>query len=844
MSNIDMAGGDAAQPLGIPGVRLPELVLGRARGRGAKPALIEADSGREISYEGLVDAVGGAAAWLVGVGVRPGDVVALCAPSSIEYVIAWYAASSAGAVLTTVNPVLTAEELRRHLRRTDTRWLVTTDSLFTGKLAAVAGELPGLAETLVFGPDVTVAADAPVEGVNSAAAARRFDAVGFAVRPAADGHAANGRVPGIGPGQSPAGPGTDDVALLASSSGTTGRPKIVVLTHRNLIAGLDSLTRAEFVAERDVSIALTPMFHVYGLQGVLNAGLIQGATIVILPRFEFGAFLRAIQDYRATRADIVPPVAVLLAKSELVAEFDLSSLRLLMSAAAPLSIDVARACGERLGVRVIQAFGLTEAGGGTHFGLAGGPDHPDSVGPALPGVESRVVDPDTGKDRATGEPGELVVRAPSVMRGYLDDPAATAAAVDADGWLRTGDVVTADADGWYRVTDRIKELIKYKGFQVAPAELEDALLAHPAVADAAVVRSPDESAGEVPKAFVVRQPGVDPIGAQELMDWVAERVAPYKKVRRVEFTDSIPKSAAGKILRRQLVERESHAAADRLDLTGTVVLVSGGSRGLGRLLAAELARAGAAVGLLARSADQLSAAVAEIERDGGIVAAVTADVTDRESLTAAVAGLTARLGQPDVLVNNAGVSGPVGQLWDADPEEWNRAFAVNVTGAFALSQIVLPQMVTRGHGRIINITSNAAVYRWPLLSAYAASKAALVKLSETLAVETGRYGVAVLSFDPGLLPIGLGESAVVDRPPAPGAAEDQVMTWIRKRMAGGHGADPAQATRLLGRLAAGDADRLSGRHLTVTDDLDAVLANIDQVRRDDLHYLRLRTSAR
>jgi NAD(P)-dependent dehydrogenase (short-subunit alcohol dehydrogenase family) len=308
----------------------------------------------------------------------------------------------------------------------------------------------------------------------------------------------------------------------------------------------------------------------------------------------------------------------------------------------------------------------------------------------------------------------------------------------------------------------------------------------------------------------------------------------------VPADDAGPPPAAGNILRRELVECEYQAVAHQSDLTGTVVLVSGGGRGLGRLLAAELAKTGAAVGLLARSAAQLSAAVAEIEQAGGIAAAATADVTDRQSLVAAVGELTARLGPPGVLFNNAGIGGPVGPLWDTDPQEWIRTFDVNVTGAFELSRIVLRQMVAREHGRIINVTSNAAVYRWPLLSAYAASKAALVKLSETLAVETRRYGVAVLSFDPGLLPIGLGESATAGGAPDPGTAEGLVMSWIRERIASGHGADPALATSLLVRLAAGDGDLLSGRHLTVADDLDAVLANIDQVRRDDLHYLRLR----
>jgi acyl-CoA synthetase (AMP-forming)/AMP-acid ligase II/NAD(P)-dependent dehydrogenase (short-subunit alcohol dehydrogenase family) len=807
-----------AEPLEIPDMRLPEFVLGQARSRGAKTALIEADSGRQMSYARLADAVSGAAEWLSGAGVRPGDVVALFAPNGIEFVIAWYAASSAGAVVTTVNPVLTEEELTSHLRRTGTRWLITTAALFTGKLAAVAGQVPGLAGNFVLG----VAPDIP--------GARRFDALGFGIwrAPGSDDASGGSR-------------GTDDVAFLPTSSGTTGRPKIVVLTHRSLVANLSIFTHAQRVTDSDVCIALAPMFHLYGLQSGLNSALVQGATIVILPRFELGAFLRAIQDYRVTRADIVPPVAVLLAKSELVDEFDLSSLRLLLSGAAPLSIDVARACAKRLGVRVVQLFGQTESGA-THIAPEDGPDRPDSVGPALPGVKCRVVDPDTGRDRGPGEPGELLVRGPGMMRGYLGDPAATAATIDADGWLHTGDIVTVDADGWYRVTDRLKELIKYKGYQVAPAELEDVMLTHSAVADVAVVRSPDEAAGEVPKAFVVLKPDAGAVGADELMGWVASRVAPYKRVRRVEFTDAIPKSASGKILRRQLVEREYQAAAHRRDLTGQVVLVSGGGRGLGRLLAAELAQAGAAVGLLARSAAQLAQAVAEIEQAGGTAAAVAADVTDRRSLADAVAELTERLGQPDVLVNNAGIGGPSGPLWDVDPEEWTRTFDVNVNGAFALTRAVLPQMVTRGHGRVINITSNAAVYRWPLMSAYAASKAALVKLSETLSVETRRYGVAVFSFDPGLLPIGFTEPVLANGMPAPDTAQGRVGAWMRKRIADGHGADPAQATRQLVRLAAGEGDRLSGCHLTVTDDLDAILANIDQVQRDDLHYLRLRTA--
>ena len=275
-------------------------------------------------------------------------------------------------------------------------------------------------------------------------------------------------------------------------------------------------------------------------------------------------------------------------------------------------------------------------------------------------------------------------------------------------------------------------------------------------------------------------------------------------------------------------------------LDGMVALVSGGGRGIGRLLGARLAGAGAAVGLIARSGDELAAAAGEIHRAGGMAAAAVADVTDQRATAAAVAELRERLGTVDVLVNNAGVSGPVGPLWEAPTAGWWRAVEVNLGGAFVLTQLALEHMIPAGRGRIINITSYAGVYRWPLLSAYAASKAALVKLTETLAEETRPHGVSVFSVDPGLLPIGLGEAALratAGRQTPAG----RVQGWIRDQFAAGRGADPEQAARLIVALASGHADRLSGRHLSVTDNLDALLPRIDQIERDDLHTLRLRT---
>jgi NAD(P)-dependent dehydrogenase (short-subunit alcohol dehydrogenase family) len=275
-------------------------------------------------------------------------------------------------------------------------------------------------------------------------------------------------------------------------------------------------------------------------------------------------------------------------------------------------------------------------------------------------------------------------------------------------------------------------------------------------------------------------------------------------------------------------------------LDGTVSLVSGGGRGVGRLLAARLAGAGAAVGLIARSAGELAAAAGEINRAGGIAAAAVADVADPRATAAAVTELRRRLGTADILINNAGISGPVGPLWQAPTAGWWRAIEVNLGGAFVLTQLALEHMIPAGKGRIINITSYAGVYRWPLLSAYAASKAALVKLTETLAEETRPHGVSVFSVDPGLLPIGLGEAAL--KASAGGQTpEGRVHRWIRDQLAAGRGADPEEAARLILALASGRADRLSGRHLRVTDDLDALLPRIDQIERDDLHTLRLRT---
>jgi NAD(P)-dependent dehydrogenase (short-subunit alcohol dehydrogenase family) len=272
-------------------------------------------------------------------------------------------------------------------------------------------------------------------------------------------------------------------------------------------------------------------------------------------------------------------------------------------------------------------------------------------------------------------------------------------------------------------------------------------------------------------------------------------------------------------------------------LAGQVALVTGASRGLGRLLAWTLAEAGAAVGLVARSAEPLAQAMDQVIDGGGTAVAVTADVTDHDALAAALQQVTSQLGPIDVLVNNAGINGPTGALWEVDPGEWWQTMEVNLRSVLTGTQLVLPSMITRGHGRIVNITSQAGAYRWPLVSGYAVSKAAEIKLTENLATELKGTGVTAFSAHPGLLPIGISGQALDSQPPE-GSAEAKISSWILRQLEQGYGAEPDAAARFILRLAAGDADSLSGRHLTVHDNLDALIENADKIRRHDLYTLR------
>jgi acyl-CoA synthetase (AMP-forming)/AMP-acid ligase II len=453
-------------------------------------------------------------------GFTKDDVFAIMAPNLPEYAIAFHGVAAAGGINTTINPTYTAEEVNFQLTDSRARYLLTIPPFMETALEAVQGTDVEEIFVLGEGPGATPFTDL--------LAAEPFT------------------------GQVEVDP-ADDLVVLPYSSGTTGLPKGVMLTHRNLVANLAQGEPVLTIEDDDVVVAVLPFFHIYGMEVLMNGVLFNGVRGVTMPRFDLEQFLSIVQHQGVTRAYLVPPIILALAKHPIVDRYDLSSLRQVFSGAAPLSAELAAAARARIGCEVVQGYGLTETSPVTHATPPGG-FKPGSIGLLLSNTECRVVDPESGADRGVGEDGEIWIRGPQVMKGYLNNPEATAATIDGDGWLHTGDIGHVDGDGHYYIVDRLKELIKYKGFQVAPAELEGLLLTHPAVADAAVVPVPDEEAGEVPKAFVVLKGEAT---VEDLKAHVAAHVAHYKQIRHVEIVDEIPKSASGKILRRLLRDRAS-----------------------------------------------------------------------------------------------------------------------------------------------------------------------------------------------------------------------------------------------------------------------------------------------
>ena len=498
----------------IPDIPITEFVLNRVSVTPQQAAMIDGVSGQVHTFKQLSDAIHSIAGGLQSEGFAEGSVLALIAPNCPEYTIVFHAVAVCGGTVTTVNPAYGAEEIQTQLKASGASIAVTVpDSLATVQKAA--NDTP-VTEIITIGK---------VDGLRSI-----DDLKQSAIK------------------QVPVNLKTNTI-VLPYSSGTTGMPKGVMLSHYNLVSNLEQLNRTLHYEPGEVALAVLPFFHIYGMQAVMGSLLAAGVTVVTLPRFDLEQVLSLIEKYSVTQFFVVPPIVLAFAKHPLVDKYDLSSLRKIFSGAAPLGGELTAEAAARVDCKVVQGYGMTELSPVSHCT----PDNNLKVGSCgitVPNTQCRIV-AENGDSLGVDEVGELWVKGPQVMLGYLNDPDSTAEILDADGWLRTGDVARIDADGHMFIVDRVKELIKYKGFQVAPAELEALIVTHPAVADVAVIGMADDEAGEVPKAFVALKPDVSAT-AEEIQAFVKQHVASYKQIRVVEFVDSIPKSPSGKILRRLL----------------------------------------------------------------------------------------------------------------------------------------------------------------------------------------------------------------------------------------------------------------------------------------------------
>jgi acyl-CoA synthetase (AMP-forming)/AMP-acid ligase II len=509
--------------LEIPDVTITAHVLRRALALPNRTAIRTVAGDVAYTFAELQTAIHSFAGGLSQRGFAPGSVLGLMAPNMPEYPIVFHGAAVAGGMVTTINPAYGVSEVRQQLRDAGATVLVASPSCLATAVAAAEGT--AIAHVLVLDNSP---APAPLNGVS--------------------------------PWRTWFGPPCEQVpvdvrtqtAALPYSSGTTGLPKGVMLTHRNLVASIVQWGPAIHFGDDEVGLAFLPFFHIYGLQVLMNTLLANGATVVTMERFEMKAALEAIQALKVTRVFAVPPIILGLATLPMVRDYDLSSIRLLFSAAAPLGAELAAEASARIGCEVVQGYGMSELSPGSHT-TALGDFRPGTSGTTVPNTQTRIVAIESGENLPVGKPGEVWVRGPQVMKGYLNNPEATAAMIDGDGWLRTGDIGIMDEHGHLTIVDRLKELIKFKGFQIAPAELEALILTHPKVADVAVVGVPDAESGEVPKAFIVPRPG-QTVTLEEIQELIGDHLARYKQIRSIELITEIPKSASGKILRRKLLK--------------------------------------------------------------------------------------------------------------------------------------------------------------------------------------------------------------------------------------------------------------------------------------------------
>jgi acyl-CoA synthetase (AMP-forming)/AMP-acid ligase II len=504
------------------GVFLHDAILQACSRFGEKLALIDTACSppRRFTYGEYGETVERLARGLVAAGLQPGETLAIYLPNSWEFCAAYHAATLAGGLATLLNPSYREREVRYQLENSAAAMLITDGRVRGMNLSGI----PALRRVYITGGDFSEL-----------------------LRPAA------------APLPSPQQTSQQAIAALPYSSGTTGLPKGVMLSHFNLVANIYQIIGPDGSAFRhdDVLLCFLPLYHIYGLNVVLSPPMVLGSTIVLMPRFDTGAAVRLITDQGITCMPCVPPILNAFCQAVEQGAFPRQhQVGWVKSGAAPLAPELACRFTELTGIKVVQGYGMTEASPVTHVGYLDAERYrPDTIGQPLAETECRILD-ENDAQVATGERGELVMRGPQFMLGYWKEPQATASVLR-DGWYWSGDVATCDDAGFYRIVDRRKEMIKYKGFPVAPAEVEAVLLEHPAVRDCGVVGKRDAAAGELPCAFVVLREGHVACGktADELCDFVAQRLTGYKQPREIRFVESIPRTPSGKVLRRELRQR-------------------------------------------------------------------------------------------------------------------------------------------------------------------------------------------------------------------------------------------------------------------------------------------------
>ena len=511
---------------GVPTTRtIAEVLPVAARRFGARAALIVGD--RSFSFDELHALSNRAADGLVAAGVQPGDKVALYGPNCWEWLVAYYAIAKTGAVVIPVNVMLTPEEVRYVVENSGARAVVASPDKGEPLLdLRGAGNLDAIA---LWGEDVPAGATAFSDLLSSGSP--EFTAVE--------------RDPG-------------DLGAICYTSGTTGHPKGAMQSHRSVIGAAIGTAMMAARGPNDRVINALPLPHVYG-SCVFNAAMMAGSTFIMIPRFDAEAVLRSIEEHRATIMDGVPTAYYYLLAHPDFDSYDLSSLTRCWVGGQTLPAAKSIEFTERTGCPVHEVWGMTELAGATSANPVIGPNKPGTIGIPYPGNAMRVVDPDDpSREMPVGERGELMFRGPLVMLGYHSNEQATAATIEPDGWLHTGDVATMDEDGYFTIVDRMKDMILTAGFNVYPAEIERVLCGHPAVALAAVGGILDEAKGELAKAYVVLKPGTE-VTREELIDHCREHLAAYKVPRAVQFTTEVPMTSSGKIMRRLLTDIDDGA---------------------------------------------------------------------------------------------------------------------------------------------------------------------------------------------------------------------------------------------------------------------------------------------